>query len=149
MNLIFDGHQSQTSIKLKILCDQLGTILKILEKGTPWANIAELYIGILKEEFRKDMRASHSPMLLWDYVIEHYSLIHSTIPRPLFHNTGLTPHEVTLGAPADISNTYVYVWYEWTLYCNHRAFPENRYKLGIVIVPIKMKVIKYLRPYLQ
>ena len=69
VNLIVDYHQYQTSIRVNILCDQAGTILNILEKGAPWANRAELYIDLLKEVFRKDMHALHSPMVLWDYVL--------------------------------------------------------------------------------
>ena len=70
VNLIVDSRQDQTYIKVNIFCDQVGTILKILEKGTPWANRAELYIGLLREAFCKYMCALQSPMLLWDYVIE-------------------------------------------------------------------------------
>ena len=46
-NLIVDGHKAQTSAEVKRFCDQVGTTLKILERGTPWANRAELYIGLL------------------------------------------------------------------------------------------------------
>ena len=64
-------------------------ILKISEKGTPWANISELYISLLKEAVRKYMYALHSPMVLWDYEIECCSLIHNNITRPLFQNNYL------------------------------------------------------------
>ena len=62
--LIVDGHKAQTSGDVKRFCDQVGTTLRILEVGTPWANRAELYIGLLKEAVRKDMRASNAPMVL-------------------------------------------------------------------------------------
>ena len=48
VNLIVENYLYQTSIKVKILCDQVGKILKILEMGYPRANRAELYIGLLK-----------------------------------------------------------------------------------------------------
>ena len=70
VNLIAGDPLSQTSIKVKRLCDKVGTILNILENGTPWANIAELYIGIIKEAVCNDIHALHSPMVIWDYVIE-------------------------------------------------------------------------------
>ena len=108
VKLIVDSHRAQTSIKINISCDQVGKILNILEKSTPWANISELYISLLKESVCKDMHVLHSPMVLWGYVIKFFSLIHNTIPCPLFHKNGLTPHEVTLGAPADISNIFAY-----------------------------------------
>ena len=55
----------------------------------------------------------------------------------MFQNNGITTHEVTLGATADIINLCVYGWYEWTYYCNSVTFPENRYKLGRVLGLVK------------
>ena len=114
VNLIVDANWDTKYIKVKRLCDQVGTIIKILEKVTPWENIVELYIGLLKEAVRKDMHALHSPMALWDYEIERHPLIHNTIPRPLFQNNGVNPHKVNLGEPKDIRNLCVYGWCEWT-----------------------------------
>ena len=42
VNLIVDGHNSQTSSDGKTFCHQDGTTLNMLETGTPWANRAEL-----------------------------------------------------------------------------------------------------------
>ena len=53
--LVVDGHKAQTSNKTKQFCLQVGTTLRVLERGTPWANRAELYIGLLKEAVCKDM----------------------------------------------------------------------------------------------
>ena len=36
--------------------------LKFFEKKRQWANLAELYIGLLKETIRKDMKNSDSPL---------------------------------------------------------------------------------------
>ena len=84
VNLIIDDHKAQKSNETRRFCSQIGTTLKILEIGTPWANRVELYIGLLKEAVRKDMRASHSPMCLWDYAIERRAMIHNLVPHPLF-----------------------------------------------------------------
>ena len=62
--LAADAHKSQTSHKIKFFCDQVGTTLRVLERKTPWSNRAELYIGILKEAVRKDIRTSNCPMCL-------------------------------------------------------------------------------------
>ena len=137
ISLIVDAHKAQTSNKVKRFCDQVGTTLRILEKGTPWANRAELYIGLLKEAVRKDMRASNSPMVLWDYAIERRALIHNAVPRPLFQNNGLTPHAATFGVEGDISNICNFGWYEWVYYRDHGNFPENKQKLGRVLGPMK------------
>ena len=94
-SLSIDGHKAQTSNAVRRFCNQVGTTLKILEVNTPWANRAELYIGLLKEAVRRDMRASNSPMCLWDYAIERRAMIHNLVPRPLFQNNGLAPYAIT------------------------------------------------------
>ena len=58
VTLVVDGHKSQTSNSVKRFFDQVGLTLKTLETETPWANCAELYIGLLKEAVQKDLRAS-------------------------------------------------------------------------------------------
>jgi hypothetical protein len=137
VSLVVDAHSAQTGNDTKRFCDQVGTILRILEKGTPWSNRAELYIGLLKEAVRKDMRASNSPMCLWDYAIERRALIHNVIPRPLFQNNGLTPHEATFGSQGDISKICNFGWYEWIYYRDHGAFPNAKEKLGRALGPLR------------
>jgi hypothetical protein len=38
----------QLSKEVKTFCDEIGSTLRALEEGTPWANKTELYIGLLK-----------------------------------------------------------------------------------------------------
>jgi hypothetical protein len=38
----------QMSKEVKTFCDEIGSTLRALEEGTPWANKTELYIGLLK-----------------------------------------------------------------------------------------------------
>ena len=138
VDLILDGFSAQTKTTIKRFCDQVGTTLKILERATPWANRAELYIGLLnKEAVRKDMRASNSPMVLWDYAIERRALIHNAVPRPLFQAKGKTPHECTFGEQNDISNLCNFGWYQWVYYRDFGSFPENKEKLGRLLGPCK------------
>ena len=54
------------------------------EKNTEWANKAELYVGLLKESIRKDLRESHCPMVLWDYYAQRRALIHYLTLKNLF-----------------------------------------------------------------
>ena len=82
----------------------MGTVLRILETETQWANRVELSIGLLKEAVRKYLRVSDCPMALWDYAIARRATIHNIIPRPLFQNNGLTPYTATHGESVDISN---------------------------------------------
>ena len=137
VELIVDGFSAQTTTSVKRFCDQVGTTLKILERATPWANRAELYIGLLKEAVRKDMRESNSPMVLWDYCIERRALIHNAVPRPLFQAQGKTPHECTFGVQNDISNFCNFGWYQWVYYRDFGSFPENKEKLGRLLGPCK------------
>ena len=137
ITMVMDGHSAQSNPAIKRFSNQVGMTLRVLERATPWANRAELYIGLLKEAVRKDMRATNSPMTLWDYAIERRALIHNVIPRPLFQSQGKTPTECTLGISSDISNIYHFGWYEFVYYRDHGSFPENREQLGRVLGPCK------------
>ena len=137
ISLIADPHPSQKSYSVRRFCDQVGTTLRLLEKSTQWANRAELYIGLLKEAVRKDLRASNAPMVLWDYCIQRRALIHNVTPRNLFQNNGLNPYTITFGTQADISNLCSFGWYEWVYYRDHGVFPINKEKLGRVLGPLK------------
>jgi hypothetical protein len=41
-----------------------------LEEDTQASNHAELYVGLIKEDIRKDMHESHSPLWLWCFCAE-------------------------------------------------------------------------------
>ena len=55
-----------------------------LEEGTPWSNKAELYIGLIKEAVRKDMRETKSPLCLWDYFVERRARINNLTAKNAF-----------------------------------------------------------------
>jgi hypothetical protein len=55
----------------------MGTALRILEENTPWSNRAELYIGIIKEAVREDVKESDFPLALWGYCAERRVRIHN------------------------------------------------------------------------
>jgi hypothetical protein len=77
--VICDPHPTQKQRKVKEFCTQIGTTLKVLEAQTQWANWAELHIGLIKEATRKDMQASDSPLVLWDYCMERWALIYQVM----------------------------------------------------------------------
>jgi hypothetical protein len=137
LTLVADPHPSQKSNSIRRFCDQTGMTLRLLEKSTQWANRAELYIGLLKESVRKDLRSSHAPMVLWDYCIQRRARIHNVTPRNLFQNDSLNPHTITFGDQADISNLCQFGWYEWVYYRDHGVFPINKEQLGRVLGPLK------------
>ena len=68
--IICDMCHEQASRSLRKFCGEIGTMLHVLEEGTPWANNAKLYIGLIKEAFRKDMKDSNCPLAFWDYCVE-------------------------------------------------------------------------------
>ena len=68
--IICDASGEQTSTDLKKFLRDTGTQLRVLEEGTPWANKAELHIGLIKEATRKDMREADSPLVFWDHCVE-------------------------------------------------------------------------------
>ena len=53
---ITDASKAETSLEVKAFCVNIGTTLKILEEGMPWANLAELYIGLIKSSVGKDVK---------------------------------------------------------------------------------------------
>ena len=61
---VCDPQRNQTDKRVREFCQKIGTTLRVLEEGTQHANRAELYIGLLKEGVRQDMRESHSPLRL-------------------------------------------------------------------------------------
>ena len=46
--IVCDMSMEQTSPEIKTFLNDVGTTLRVLEEGTPWANKAEQYIGLLK-----------------------------------------------------------------------------------------------------
>ena len=67
---ICDMAQEQVSSDSKMFLNDIGMTLRALEEVTPWVNKAKLYIKLMKEAIRKDMRESHSPLPFWDYCLE-------------------------------------------------------------------------------
>ncbi len=68
--LVCDPHPAQIKQEVRKFYTQIGTMLKVLEAKTQWANRAKLNIGFMKEVTRKDMHSSGSPLVLRDYCME-------------------------------------------------------------------------------
>ena len=76
--IVCDAAGEQVLHEVKHFCHRIGTSLRIfLEEGTPWANRAELYIGLLKEAVRKDMKQSNCPLVFCDYCFERRARINN------------------------------------------------------------------------
>jgi hypothetical protein len=84
--IICDAAREQISKEVRSFCTKMGTALRVLEDDTPWANRAELYIGLVKEAVRKDMKESDCPLAFWDYCTERR--VRYTISQPtIFSNS--------------------------------------------------------------
>jgi hypothetical protein len=57
--IICDMAGEQTSQPLRKFCNKISTTLRVLEEGTVWVNKAKLYIRLIKEAVRKDMKDSN------------------------------------------------------------------------------------------
>lgn len=134
--IISDAAGEQKLKELRKFCSEIGTMLRVLEEGTPWANKAELYIGIIKEAVRKDMKESNCPLPFWDYCVERRARINNLTAKDRFNLHGLNAHTTLTGEEADISNLCKFGWYEWCYYREQGAkFPFNREVLGRVLGP--------------
>jgi hypothetical protein len=111
--IICDASRAQTSAKVRNFCSDIGTTLRILEENTPWANKAELYIGILKEAVRKDTKEANSPIAFWDYCLERRARINNLTAKNLFSLHSTSPHTALTGEEGDISTLCQHKWYDW------------------------------------
>ena len=135
--LIFDMSGEQTSNEMKKIAGDMDLTLKMLERSTQWANLAELYIGLMKEAVRKDMKDSNSPLKFWDYCAERRAQIHNLTAKDLFQMHGSNPITATFGDEGDISNLCEFAWFDWCYYCNKEDFTHQEERLGRVLGPAK------------
>ena len=68
--IVSDMAKEQVSQDMHNFCNTIGTTLRALEEGKPWSNKVELYIKLMKEAVRKDMKEANCPLCLWDYCLE-------------------------------------------------------------------------------
>ena len=137
-----DGHMAQKNNPTNKFCHQVGTTLRILEAGTPWAKCDELYIGLFKEAVRRYLSMTDVPMVLWDYCMERQDWIHNAISRPIFQNQGMILHEATFGKQGNISNICNFGWYKWVYYITPNSFPAAKECIERVLVPINNEGIE-------
>ena len=102
--LVDDPHKSHASKEVMDFCNKIGTTLPLLEQNTQWANRAELYVGLMKEAVRKDIRLTGSPLVLWNYAAERRAAILLLTVRDIFQIQGSNPYTATFGEEGGISN---------------------------------------------
>ena len=140
--LVCDPHRTQTSNEVRRFLYEVGTTLRVLERGTQWANLAERIIGMLKSGIRADLRDSNAPMVFWDYCLERRVQIMNLTARSTHRLGGLNPYTATKHESADISNIATFGWFEWC-YCledrnsSLHKFPHAISVLGRCLGPAK------------
>ena len=134
--LVYDAHPTQKKREVKEFLIQIGTTLRVLEAETQWTYWAELYIGIIKEATRKDMRAMDSPIVLWDYCMEHRALIFQVTAKKLFQLNGTNPHTATFETEAHISHIICnFGWYERVYYRTQSAqYRSTHFKKNVLAI---------------
>ena len=136
--IISDAAKEQTSADIRKFCNSMGTTLRVLEEHTPWSNKAELYIGLIKEAVRKEMRHTNCPLVFWDYCVEWRARVNNLTARPLFQLHGSTPHQDVFGEEGDISNLCQFGFYDWCYFRDQGTkFPFNKEVLGRVLGPAR------------
>ena len=122
--IICDASGKQKSKEVRKFCHQIGTTLRYLEEITPWANLSELYIGLIKESIRKYMKSSNCPLVFWEYWSERRARINNITDKNLFQLEGQTLHFTVTGEEADISNLCQFDWYQWCYFREQKSdFP--------------------------
>ena len=78
----------------------------------------ELYIGLIKELIRKNVRETNSPLVLWEYCAELQACMFNVTAKKLVQLQGSTPHMATFGTQGDIPNICQFKRYELVYFRN-------------------------------
>ena len=107
----------------------MGCPLKFLERVTQWANLAKLYIGLLKEAVCEDMKDADSPSRFWDYCAERRVLINNLTSKNRFQLNGTNANLKIVGDSCDISNSCSLGWFECCYFQDGNPFPYQEVNL--------------------
>ena len=134
--LIVDPAGENTSAKVRAFCYQIGTTLRSIERGTQWANKAELYIGLFKKSIQKDLMESNAPLVFWDYAAERRAMIMNLTFKDSFKIRGTNTNQLIKGDPGDISNLCTFGFWDWCVFREDtNQFPFAKEELGKVLGP--------------
>ena len=89
--IVSDMAKEQVSQDVRNVCNTIGTTLQALEEGTPWSNKAELYIKLMKEAVRKDMKEANCPLRFWEYCLDRQVQIYNLTSHDHIRVRGATP----------------------------------------------------------
>ena len=134
--LIADKAEEQVLGESRKLCELSSCKITELERGSPASNHTERYTGIIKNETKRDLLDSDSPLLFWCYALERRMKIINATPRDNYLQEGECPHSRMTGQPCDISAYCNFGWYEWVKFRHHGVqFPYPTERLGRCLGP--------------
>ena len=103
-DLICDPSGEQSSGEVRRFANKVGMNLKLLEAHTQHANLAELYVGIMKTAISRDLRESECPLSFWCCAAEWRMRVCNATASKLFQLQGSNPNTATFGETSDISD---------------------------------------------
>ena len=98
------------------------------EPHSPWMNPSELAGGIIKRRVRSRMKATNTPIRLWDYCWEYESHLRSVTAMPHITLDDVTPYEKVHGYTPNIAELLTHKWYDWVWY--HDPNDPDKSRLG-------------------
>jgi hypothetical protein len=118
--------------KSKLL--QAGCQPRSIEAYSHNQNLAESAIRDLCRMYRKAMRLTNAPHVLWDHCMELMAAIRSHTALNIHSLQGETPHTVLTGDTGDISHICEFSWYDIVWYIDITEKMQNC-KLGCYLGP--------------
>ena len=100
--MICNGAPEQVSGGAARICQLADCTIQQLKKVTPWSNIAEGHVGIVKSEILLDLKESNGPMVLWCYAAEQRGKILAITSRNIYSLGGQFSTTVLTGQQTDI-----------------------------------------------
>jgi hypothetical protein len=101
-----------------------------VEPYTQQHNRAELAIRELKRGYRRQMRKTNAPRVLWDHCLQLQAMIRSHTALDLYELYDEVPETNVSGDTADISALVEHAWYDWVWYLNPPGFDMEIRELG-------------------
>ena len=144
-HLALDLLHRRHGVPAKLICDNANELIqgsfrkKALAAGShctsvePYTqehNRAELAIRELKRGYRRQMRRTNAPRVLWDLCLELQALIRSHTALDLYELDGDTPETNLTGDTPDISHICEHAWYDWVWYLDPPDFDMEIRKLA-------------------
>lgn len=124
--IIPDNAKELTQGNFKRKAERAGSVLRPVEAYTHNQNKAEAAIREIRRMYRKAMRATNAPHVLWDHCIQLMSEIRSHTALDILHLQGEVPTTVLTGDTPDISHLCEFSWYEPVWYIDTIDKMQNK-----------------------